>query len=259
MAREDLAEPTTVGVGGGDCAAADLRHHLRGGLPVAGHAGQEARGLRHAAAEVEHRECGYRARRQDKPPLQIAAHAQRIQEELEERRGQGADRPHGSKSEAQRPAPVRTVGMLGHDHRREHVVRAYAHAEHEPDGDQPGHVRRERLSQGGDAEDEHIEPVEPPAALLAEHAEDKGADRRPDQRRGRQKGALHACEARLAEGREDLRQHQRHRGEIVAVAEHPKTGGERRAPMEGLEPLVVESREIPFAHLRLHAARTGGS
>ncbi|HUA56356.1 MAG TPA: hypothetical protein VMB81_29505 [Candidatus Sulfotelmatobacter sp.] len=69
------------------------------------------------------------------------------------------------------------------------------------------------------------------------------APRRADQRRAGERAALEAGEVVDAEARQNERQHDADRGEVVAVGEHPHAGGEQGEPMEALEGLLIERGE----------------
>ena len=94
---------------------------------------------------------------------------------------QGPNRPQGAKAKTERPAAIGPIGVLGHDDRREHIVRADAEAQEEAEGDQPGDVRREGLGQGRGPEEQDVEAIEAPPAALSQDAEDEGAEGRADQ------------------------------------------------------------------------------
>ena len=68
---EDFAERALILGRCGDRAAADRAHDLDRSARIGGEAGEIARGLRHAAAEVEHGEGRDRAGRQHDPPVQV--------------------------------------------------------------------------------------------------------------------------------------------------------------------------------------------
>ena len=94
-----------------------------------------------------------------------------VQQELEEGRDQSPKGPHGAKPQAQRPAAIGAIGMLGHDHRREDVVGADAYAQDEAQADQPGDVGGEGLGDRRRAQDQHVDPIEALAAPLSQDAE----------------------------------------------------------------------------------------
>ncbi len=244
MGGEHLAERPLVGGRRGDVLAPDPPHHLGGFVPRIAQAGQEAGGLGHGAAEIEHPQRRDRAGAQHQAPLQVVGDVQRLQQQLEQRRGQRSDRPHGPEPKADRPAPVGPVGVLGHDHRRQHIVGPGPDPQDEAQQDHPADARREGLGQGGQAQDQDVVAVEPPAALLAEEAEHQGPDRRAGQGRGGQRAGLQTGQRRVAERLHDQRQHQPQRRQVVAVAKDPQPRGQHGAPVEAVELLLVDRGKI---------------
>jgi len=144
--------------------------------------------------------------------------------------------------------------VLGHDHRRQHVIGADAEAQQRACRDQHPDVAAERLRQRRDGHQRHVDTVETLASGVGKHTEHDGTHCRGQQRAGHQQGRLQASEAIHAEAVQHHRQHHADRDQVVAIGEHTHAGGDDRARVEAREALLVE--HVQRARIR---CRHGGS
>ena len=234
--------PVADGPGG------ELGQLLPGGVLLALHLDLEARRLRHPAAQVNHGAGRHRAQCQEQPPGQARADAGTEEGQRDERPD---DQPQGlgGEDEADQPAAVLAVGVLGHQHRADRVVAAHTHAEQEPEADQHPERRRQGRANRGDRHHGRDQPVHPLAAdHVGDPAEDQGA-----QAGGAQHGRVQQREPAGVQVPVLLDQRRRDSDDeqVIGVGEEAHPGDKDRPQVEPVQRCVIQgSDEVTGSRLR---------
>lgn len=145
--------------------------------------GEVAHGLRHLAAQIQHRHGGDVSECKHDAPLHIGRNPDRAEQQQGPGCSGGAGRPHHPEAEGDFLSAVAAIGVLCHDRRRQHVVGADAKAEDEADADKTPQIGGKGPGERRDRHQHNVHAIEFLAPVLRQRAEYQRTDTRADQGR----------------------------------------------------------------------------